>query len=220
MLALFWAAYAKVYDFIWDSPLTTVVRGALQADLPSPGAAVDLGCGTGLSSLGLHAQGWEVIGVDSSAAMLERAISRARITTALRCPDASATGLTEYSFQLVVLSNLLHLHPNPLQVLDEAWRLTAPNGRIVVVWPSAGATLSTAFHADLQAHRKLHAAVIAATLRLAVGLAGVLAGARQHSGESVAATLTTWAGRTGAQLCASGTAFKTQTYAIYNRTPG
>jgi cyclopropane fatty-acyl-phospholipid synthase-like methyltransferase len=57
----------------WDTGIVPPEIEALLTELP-PGRALDLGCGTGTSSLALAKAGWQVTGVDFAA----RAIRKAR----------------------------------------------------------------------------------------------------------------------------------------------
>lgn len=216
--ARFWERYARVYDRIWDSPLTDAVNRQLWTNLPAAGQAVDLGCGTGLSSGPLRRLGWSVTGVDQSPAMLERAVQHGRITTAL-CRDAATTGLPSSRADLVLVSNLLHLTAEPVAVLDEAWRLLAPAGLLAVVWPASGATLGTALRADLRAGRAFGRSLAAAFDRLGVGLAGVRVGARAHSGAAVADVVDAWVAARGAVAVHAGSVFDVECYLVVSK-PG
>lgn len=67
----------------WDTeaipaPLIDVVEGPAA---PSPGLAVDLGCGTGRQALYLAAHGWNVLGVDAVPQALAGARAREIATT-------------------------------------------------------------------------------------------------------------------------------------------
>lgn len=107
----------------------------LAADLV-PGAAIDLGCGTGRNALWLARRGWQVTGVDASAVGLAQARERAR-TEGLELELVQAD-LLEYRppagrFDLAVLANI-HLRPGDLDhVLARAVEAIAPGGRLFVV---------------------------------------------------------------------------------------
>jgi len=123
------------------------VAAAIGSRIPSEGSVVDLGAGTGLASQGCVARGRLVVGVDSSEHMLERAVAAGRISRAL-CADATATGLPTAGFGAVVCANILHLHPHPARVLDEAVRLVRPGGVLVVTTPSPRVSLAAVARAE------------------------------------------------------------------------
>jgi SAM-dependent methyltransferase len=73
-----WDQYAPFYD--WENARTLGRRDIpfwRRLALRAPGPVLELGCGTGRVSRPLAAAGVRLVGVDRSAAMLERAASRA-----------------------------------------------------------------------------------------------------------------------------------------------
>ena len=212
--ALFWAAYALVYDYIWDSPLTRITNDtALGVRAEPPGVAVDLGCGTGLGTAWLTGHGWDTTGVDNSAPMLARASSRGRCARVVRA-DAAETGLPAGCADLVLLSNVLHVHPRPDRVLAEAARLVRPGGCIVCIWPTDGATQADAFRADIKLGRSRWRSALAAVLRAAIGLPGALVGARRWSGRSVRDAVDNWAAANHYAASTGGDVMGVQSYAV------
>ena len=211
----FWAAYAALYDRIWDSPFTRRVNQVTLGDGPGIGTAVDLGCGTGLSSRELTRRGWRTIGVDTTPPMLARATTRGRITEAVLA-DAVATGLPAGQASVVIVSNLLHLHPSPEAVLAEALRLVTPGGRIVCVWPADTATWTTALKADVGSGRPWFAALLAAGLRVVIGLAGASVGARRWPSPVVAATIRRWGQDHALPLLRDGRIAALEEYAVFS----
>lgn len=90
--------------------LTRLVEGA---DRLSPGRALDVGCGTGDSSIYLARHGWEVTGLDFATAALGRARHKAAAAKVpVRFMQADATKLETYGlgadFRLVVDNGCLH----------------------------------------------------------------------------------------------------------------
>ncbi len=75
----FRSAYASADPPPWDSGIVPPEVRALveSADPLTPGLALDVGCGTGVSSVYLAANGWQVTGVDWVEAALTRAQARA-----------------------------------------------------------------------------------------------------------------------------------------------
>lgn len=185
--AVFWNAYAMVYDAIWRNAAgTRRINMMLEsiADSASPSTCVDLGCGTGLSSLPLHEYGWHVIGVDKSSTMLSRAMHKGRIDEMLST-DASSTPLPAGIARLVVLANILQTCPNPSAVIREAMRLRAPDGVIVAIWPNVSTTLSDIWRDDTVNGRGLVSSTLAACGRLVIGLIGNSLNLRPHDGQTI-----------------------------------
>jgi SAM-dependent methyltransferase len=114
-----------------------LVRGLL-AELPN-GPVLDAACGTGRHTAYLVQLGYEVVGVDSSAAMLSRAREKLRGVelrvgdlTRLPLEDASVTG----AVCALALSHLPELGPP----IAELARVLAPGGRLVISNPHPLAT--------------------------------------------------------------------------------
>jgi ubiquinone/menaquinone biosynthesis C-methylase UbiE len=99
--------------------------------------AIDLGCGSGSFTLTMAecvGPGGLVFGVDDSAEMLERLRSKGpppwiKLVEA----DAARTGLDGRRADACLLSCLLHEVSQPGALLDEAYRLLKPGGRVVVM---------------------------------------------------------------------------------------
>jgi len=90
-----------------------------------PGAPVaDVGCGTGISTRMLAARGLDVIGIDPSEAMLDRA--RRGGGARYLCGEAAATGLPAGSQQLVTAAQAFHWFEPA--ALDELGRVLVAGG--------------------------------------------------------------------------------------------
>lgn len=128
---------------------------------------VDLGCGTGLLSSGL--EGTHTIGVDTSGAMLERALATGRIDEALHAP-AERVPLPDGVADAVIIGNLLHVHAAPAAVLAEARRLAAPRAPIGVTWPVPALTPSVMLRLDVASGRGWASSLGAHLRRAAIGV--------------------------------------------------
>ncbi len=83
-----WDEYAPFYD--WENAQTLGRRdGPFWCRVASAarGAVLELGCGTGRVSLPVARAGVDLVGIDRSAPMLERAVARARGQSAVRNPQ-------------------------------------------------------------------------------------------------------------------------------------
>jgi ubiquinone/menaquinone biosynthesis C-methylase UbiE len=98
------------------------------------GDGLDVGCGTGVLAERLARAGYQMVGVDPSAGMLE--ILEAR-TQLVRPVHASGTALPfdDDSFDLVITVAVMHHIADPDEVrrtLAEMVRVVKPSGRVVV----------------------------------------------------------------------------------------
>ncbi len=100
---------------------------------PRPGAlAVDLGCGTGISSRAFAARGLRVVGVDPNGTMLAEARA-AGGGPEYREGEASATGLPDGCADLALAAQAFHwFDVGP--TLAEVRRILRPGGRLAVFW--------------------------------------------------------------------------------------
>lgn len=129
---------AASYDRWWASYVRRTTAATL-ARLPVAlsslsGAALDVGCGTGvlLRELTRAAAGLRLCGLDLSPGML--GIARRRLGTGVPLVAATADRLpfAPGAFDLVVSCSSLHFWPDPSAALAEAGRVLRPGGRLVL----------------------------------------------------------------------------------------
>lgn len=89
------------------------------------------GVGTG-ADLALLPDDVEVLGVDLTPAMLERARLQARNGTELRLGNAERLDLPDAAFDAVLLHQILEVVSDPYRCLAEAARVLRPGGRLSV----------------------------------------------------------------------------------------
>jgi len=208
--------YASAYDFIWDSLLTATVGLYVTKLLPSGQTAVDLGCGTGLSSAWLQGVGYQVIGVDASPEMLRRALRAGRVDRAV-LSDAVGCGLGLECADVVLAVNLLQVHSRPGEVLDQAQRLLKPGGVLVCVWPSASASISRLFLAEVNLGRPWLSAASAFLARVAIGLIGLPYRARRLSSEAVENVVDHWIASNGMDVIDAGSVMAIEDFRVISR---
>lgn len=126
-------------------------NAALELLAPKPGEAIlDLGCGDGALTRRIAEAGAEVLGVDSSDAMLEAARG-----LGLRVEKADGQALPfEARFDAVFTNAALHWMPNQTAVAQSVFRALKPGGRYVGECGGFGniAAIRTALRAVLSAH--------------------------------------------------------------------
>jgi len=96
---------------------------------------LDIGAGTGFLSLILAEMGYDVVGVDISEEMLERAKKKAadqglKPKVEFKLDDAEALSFRSESFDAVVNRAVLWTLPNPKKALSEWKRVLKPGGKL------------------------------------------------------------------------------------------
>ena len=126
----------------WDGhPLSKSLRELVESTSALPvGAALDLGCGTGDTSIYLAKHGWHVTGVDFVPKALEKAREKARIdNVAVNFVHGDVTRLGEAGigadFQLILDSGCLHnLSGDDRDAYArEVNAVAAPDARLLIV---------------------------------------------------------------------------------------
>ena len=126
----------------WDGhPLPQSLRALVEGDDALPvGAALDLGCGTGDSSIYLAKHGWTVTGVDYVAKAVDKARAKAaaeRVNATFTRADVtrlSSEGVGS-DFDLIVDSGCLHgMSPEDRDAYaHEVTTVAAPDARLLIV---------------------------------------------------------------------------------------
>ncbi|GAA2841573.1 methyltransferase family protein [Leucobacter komagatae] len=165
----FWELVAPVYELMWSGPVTEQLRWEVARALAGADSVADIGCGTGFMVDGLVASGVSVVGVDASKNMLRRALALGRVSSAVHC-TATQVPLDSASVDAVVMTNLLHAHPEPQDVLQEAIRLLRPGGTLVLSWPADGISPARMYGIDRAHGRGIVASLAAHCARTAVGI--------------------------------------------------
>ena len=105
--------------------------------LMPPMVIADLGAGEGAFALLLAERATKVIAVDSSAKMIEvgreQALRHGVKNVEYRLGDMEELPIEDSAVDLVFFSQSLHHALHPQRAVQEAWRILAPGGRIVVL---------------------------------------------------------------------------------------
>ena len=120
--------YAKAYDLTQQAILEEVKPGS---------RVLEVGCGTGIVSLAIAPHAGEVIGVDLSPRMIQQAKFKAREVNlqnlSFQEADAYELPFDDESFDLVLLTNLLHVVAEPDRALKESRRVLRAGGTLAAV---------------------------------------------------------------------------------------
>ena len=141
-----WNVYSYVYDLLpryfrsYQKLLADVVS-AVEIATPKGGRVLDSGCGTGNFSVGLGLRGYEVVGLDISPAMLERARlkkKKAGLQNVEFKEWDMEKGLALYpdaSFDCIVSVHALYTLREPEAAIQEYLRVLKPSGHFIMAEP-------------------------------------------------------------------------------------
>ncbi|MCU0640734.1 MAG: class I SAM-dependent methyltransferase [Candidatus Margulisbacteria bacterium] len=155
----FWRAYFWVYDRNRSTPYVKLIKqnAELVVGKKTDGVYLDLGCGTGNSTIAIHQQlngRGQVIGLDNSPEAITRAEKKAPAEIEFRLASMEATlSFPAGGASGVLANNSLYLVSDPKQTLLEIMRVLKPGGRFVMTNPSAGARPQQIFQEHLQEKR-------------------------------------------------------------------
>lgn len=132
--------YDPITQYVLPPNEAWVREAAVKAVQGYPRRILDLGCGTGSTTLMMQQAfpNAEVVGLDLSPYMLimaERKAQIAELPVQFRHGDAAATGLPDAAFDLVTASLLFHETPPAVaqDILREAFRLLRSGGEMVIL---------------------------------------------------------------------------------------
>lgn len=132
--------YDPITQYVLPPGETWVRESLVKAIQGVPRSILDLGCGTGTTTLMLKRRfaGADVVGLDLSPQMLVVADHKAReanLEITFRHGNAMATGLPEASFDVVCATLLFHETPPEVAktILQESFRLLSPGGQVLVL---------------------------------------------------------------------------------------
>jgi ubiquinone/menaquinone biosynthesis C-methylase UbiE len=133
-------SYDPITQYVLPPNETLVRQGLIERIQVKPRRILDLGCGTGSTTLMLK-QAFpqaEVIGLDLSPYMLVRAEDKAKtagLDIQWRHSQAEQTGFADASFDLVTASLLFHETPPSVSqaILHESFRLLTVGGEVLIL---------------------------------------------------------------------------------------
>lgn len=141
----FWDRWAKRYDLMMSGDgrtygqIVDLMKGRLNREM----AVLELACGTGLLSVKLagSVKLWEA--TDFSEEMIRQAKAKAHSSRLhFSVQDATDIPYAAETFDAVVISNALHIMPEPEKALAQIRRVLKPGGILIAPTFTAAGTLS------------------------------------------------------------------------------
>lgn len=146
----FWRSYFRVYDRIAQAlPYQQLLRaGVRRLNVKPGGQYLDLGCGTGNSTLMIAQKltsGSFVMGIDNSKTAIELARTKAATigfsrTSFSLCSINKDLEFNDQHFDGVLANNVIYLVKDPVQTLAEVLRVLKPGASFVMSNPKRGAS--------------------------------------------------------------------------------
>jgi SAM-dependent methyltransferase len=134
-----WHLYRKPYDCPRTLREFGLALELLRDHVAPDGWILDLGCGSGWSTLFLARAGWKVLGVDISQRMIDIARERAAFegsSARFLVADFEEIELERRDFHAVFIFDALHHSPGYAEVLRRAHEHLRPGGILLLLEPS------------------------------------------------------------------------------------
>lgn len=127
---------SKLYDYLFPFIGGQLKKGLGMLTLPPKARVLEVGVGTGLS-LHHYPKGCQIVGIDISGEMLERAkekVERAGLTNVeLRKTRGAELDFPENSFDCVAAFHVVSVVPDPVRLMREMERVCKPGGSLLLI---------------------------------------------------------------------------------------
>lgn len=131
----FWNRYAKLYDYEvlkFSGAAYEEMYRRMSGTLTKDMRVLEIATGTGLIAANIASFVRSVEATDFSPKMIETAKKKAVPPNVhFSVEDATALSFGTHSFDAVIISNALHIIPNPQAVLTEIRRVLTPEGLLI-----------------------------------------------------------------------------------------
>ena len=141
---VFWDRWAKRYDFAMSGDGRTYAQivSRMKKVLNKDMAVLELACGTGLLSVRIAGSVKLLEATDFSEEMIRQAKAKAHSSRLhFSVQDATNLPYTPGTFDAVVISNALHIMPEPEKALAEIRRVLKPGGILIAPTFTAAGSL-------------------------------------------------------------------------------
>lgn len=140
----FWDRWAKRYDFAMSGDGRTYAQivSRMKKVLNKEMTVLELACGTGLLSVRIARSVKLLEATDFSEEMIRQAKAKAHSSRLhFSVQDATSLPYTPETFDAVVISNALHIMPEPEKALAEIRRVLKPGGLLIAPTFTAASSL-------------------------------------------------------------------------------
>ncbi|MCL2695639.1 MAG: methyltransferase domain-containing protein [Clostridiales bacterium] len=138
----FWDRYAKLYDFEikrFNGPAYAEMYRRMAAALSPEMNVLEVATGTGLIAVNIAAHVRRIEAIDFAPKMIAAAQKKkAPANLRFSVADATALPFDDQAFDAAIISNALHIMPDPTKVLSEIARVLKPNGLLIAPTYSHG----------------------------------------------------------------------------------
>ena len=138
----FWNRYARFYDFEirrFNGKAYSEMYRLMQSSLLPDMNVLEVATGTGVIALNIAAYVRRMDAIDFSPKMIETAKKKkVPDNVCFSVEDATELSFEDHTFDAVIISNALHIMPDPAKVLFEIFRVLKPNGLLIAPTYSHG----------------------------------------------------------------------------------
>ena len=131
----FWGRYARIYDFEvnrFSKAAYTQMYRLMSSVLTEDMEVLELATGTGLIACNIAGSVRHICATDFSEGMIKAAKKKqAPENVSFSLEDATSLSFSEKSFDAVIISNALHIMPDPTLALSEIRRVLKPKGLLI-----------------------------------------------------------------------------------------
>ena len=138
----FWNRYASIYDFEisrFNAGAYAEMYRLMSESLMPHMDVLEVATGTGLVAINVAGNVCHVQATDYSPKMIEKAKGKKYPgNVSFSVEDATALSFVDGCFDAVIISNALHIMPDPVRALSEVARVLRPHGLLVAPTISQG----------------------------------------------------------------------------------
>lgn len=134
-----WDEYARDYDALCHlRPYRRMLDDVERSLAKTQGAVLDAGCGTGNVLVRQKRHHGRIIGMDASAAMLQRAHDKCPMIRLQKADLDRALPFASSRFGVIVCVNTFYAVREPTRVLRQFYRILRSSGKLILVTPKHG----------------------------------------------------------------------------------